>query len=69
MKPIELINAYHKVAAQARHVAAAHRRMAMQLSAALADADKLQRALDEAQRLEQEFGLEELHRDTILSGG
>lgn len=70
MKHVELMIAYHKVASQARHVMALHRRMVVLLGAAAADGDKLTKALEEAQRLEEAIGLEELRREqTILSGG
>lgn len=56
----ELIVAYHKVLSEARHVMALHRRIAMLLGVATADADKLQAAIDRAARLEQEIGEAEL---------
>lgn len=64
MKQSELLAAYHKVLSEARHIMALHRRIQMMMGVANADGDKLQKAIDEACRLEQEN-----ERTTILSGG
>jgi len=50
----ELCAAYNTVLHEARHLMAWHRRLAMMLSAAVSDADKLQAAIDKALQLEQE---------------
>jgi len=63
MKQSELMTAYHKVLSEARHIMALHRRLQMMVGAATSDGDKLQKAIDEASRLEQE------ENTTILSGG